>query len=211
MDLAGFDLSALLPFIAVGFAAQLVDGALGMAFGVISNTLLVAIIGIPPAQASAQVHVVKVFTGGISSLSHVLHGNVDWRLLRRLLLPAMLGGIIGALGLAALDAALDALDDSVRVVVLAGAGKAFCAGHDLKEIARHRADPDHGRAYLTTLFEDCAQMMLAVTQCPKPTIAMVDGIATAAGLQLVAWPAGSKSETDPAGCVTSRVLGTQRT
>lgn len=106
MDLAGFDLSALLPFIAVGFAAQLVDGALGMAFGVISNTLLVAIIGVPPAQASAQVHVVKVFTGGISGLSHVLHGNVDWRLLRRLVLPAMLGGIIGALGLVALDAAV---------------------------------------------------------------------------------------------------------
>lgn len=106
MELLGFDLTALLPFIAIGFAAQLVDGALGMAFGVIANSLLVAVVGIPPAQASAQIHVVKIFTGGISGLSHVLHGNIDWHLLRRLVLPAMVGGIIGALGLAALDAAV---------------------------------------------------------------------------------------------------------
>lgn len=99
-----FDLAALLPFIAVGFAAQLVDGALGMAFGVISNTLLVAVIGVAPAQASAQVHVVKAFTGGISGLSHLLHGNIDWRLFGRLLPPAMVGGVLGAYGLASLEA-----------------------------------------------------------------------------------------------------------
>ena len=57
MDFGGFDLNALLPFIAVGFAAQLVDGALGMAFGVISNTLLVGVLGVPPALASQRVHV----------------------------------------------------------------------------------------------------------------------------------------------------------
>lgn len=99
-----FDLAALLPFIAVGFAAQLVDGALGMAFGVISSTLLIGVVGVAPAQASAQVHVVKVFTGGISALSHLLHGNIDWSLLRRLLPPALLGGVIGAYGLASVDA-----------------------------------------------------------------------------------------------------------
>ncbi|WP_323037578.1 enoyl-CoA hydratase-related protein [Pararhodobacter sp.] len=79
-----------------------------------------------------------------------------------------------------------ARDPQTRVIVIEGPGHIFCAGHDLKEIARHRADPDHGRAYLTALFEDCATLMLAITHCRTPTIAMVDGIATAAGLQLVA-------------------------
>ena len=58
MNWADLDLAALLPFIAVGFAAQLVDGALGMAFGVISSTLLVSVMGVPPATASAGVHIV---------------------------------------------------------------------------------------------------------------------------------------------------------
>ena len=104
MEFLGFDLSVLLPFILVGFAAQLVDGALGMAFGVISNTLLVALVGVPPAQASAQVHVVKAFTGAISGISHVLHGNFDKSLFWRLLFPALIGGAIGAYGLASVDA-----------------------------------------------------------------------------------------------------------
>lgn len=106
MDFGAFDLSALLPFIAIGFAAQLVDGALGMAFGVISNALLVGVLGMPPAQASAKVHVVKCFTGAISGLSHVLHGNIDWKLFWRLLVPAMIGGVLGAYGLTAIDPAV---------------------------------------------------------------------------------------------------------
>ena len=73
-----------------------------------------------------------------------------------------------------------------RVILIEGPGHIFCAGHDLKEIARHRADPDGGEAYLRQLFEDCAAMMQAVHFSRLPTIAMVDGIATAAGLQLVA-------------------------
>lgn len=77
-------------------------------------------------------------------------------------------------------------DSQTRVIVIEGPGHIFCAGHDLKEIVRHRTDPDQGLAYLTALFEDCATMMQAVTNCRKPTIAMVDGIAMAAGLQLVA-------------------------
>ena len=59
MQLFGIDLAALLPFIAVGFAAQIVDGALGMAFGVISSTMLVSVLGVPPATASAGVHLVE--------------------------------------------------------------------------------------------------------------------------------------------------------
>ena len=85
--------------------------------------------------------------------------------------------------LAALQTELDAIaaDDAARVVVLAAAGKAFCAGHDLKEM---RAAPSLG--YYQTLFKQCGAMMLSVQRLPVPVIARVQGIATAAGCQLVA-------------------------
>ena len=85
--------------------------------------------------------------------------------------------------LAALQSELDAIaaDDTARVVVLAAAGKAFCAGHDLKEM---RADPSIG--YYQRLFAQCGAVMLAVQRLPVPVIARVHGIATAAGCQLVA-------------------------
>ena len=85
--------------------------------------------------------------------------------------------------LAALQAELDALagDDGVHAVVLAAAGKAFCAGHDLKEM---RAAPSH--AYYEDLFARCSRVMLAIQQLPVPVIARVQGLATAAGCQLVA-------------------------
>ncbi|MEL7097881.1 MAG: enoyl-CoA hydratase-related protein [Pseudomonadota bacterium] len=88
----------------------------------------------------------------------------------------------------ALDGALAkaAADEDVRVVLIHGAGRIFCAGHDLKEIARHRGDADHGTAFLTDLFEACSAMMLRLARLPKPTIAACEGIATAAGLQLLA-------------------------
>ena len=95
----------LITFILVGFVAQLVDGALGMAFGVISNTLLISF-GIPPAAASASVHLIKNFTGAVSAISHVAHRNVDWRLFWRLLVPGMIGGVIGAVLLTRIDAAV---------------------------------------------------------------------------------------------------------
>ena len=85
----------LAPFIAVGFAAQLIDGALGMAFKVISSTLLLSL-GMPPAAASATVHAVGSFTSAVAGVSHVLHGNVDWKLFGRLVVAGMIGGIIGA-------------------------------------------------------------------------------------------------------------------
>src|SRR5271165_377487 len=86
--------------------------------------------------------------------------------------------------LLALSAELDriAVDPSVRVVVIAGAGPAFCAGHDLKEIRAEK----FGSVYSKKLFAECAKMMLAVVRLPKPVIAQVHGIATAAGCQLVA-------------------------
>lgn len=97
------DPSVLVPFILIGFVAQLIDGALGMAFGVISNTLLISM-GLPPAAASASVHLIKNFTGAVAAISHVIHRNVDWRLFWRILLPGMLGGIVGAYILTNIDA-----------------------------------------------------------------------------------------------------------
>lgn len=85
----------LLAYIAVGFFAQLVDGALGMAFGVISSTLLLSF-GVPPTTASASVHTVESFTSAASAVSHVAHRNVDWRLFGRLIVPGIIGGILGA-------------------------------------------------------------------------------------------------------------------
>ena len=106
LEISHFDLEALLPFIGVGFAAQLVDGALGMAFGVISNTLLVAVMGVPPALASQRVHIVECFTTAVSGISHLLHGNIDKRLFFRLLIPGLIGGVLGAYVLTSIDAAV---------------------------------------------------------------------------------------------------------
>lgn len=78
------------------------------------------------------------------------------------------------------------LDRRVKVIVIASNGKVFSAGHDLKEMKAHRNDTDGGRAYLEELFRSCAEMMKAITRHKKPVIAAVDGIATAAGCQLVA-------------------------
>lgn len=104
IDLGDFNIWALLAFVAVGFAAQLVDGALGMAFGVIMNTLLVGFLGVPPAIASQRVHVVECFTTAMSGLSHLLHRNIDAKLFFRLLIPGVIGGICGAYLLSNLDA-----------------------------------------------------------------------------------------------------------
>ena len=103
MDVFGIDLAELLPFILVGFAAQLVDGALGMAFGVISNTMLIGVLGVPPALASQRVHVVECFTTATSGISHLIHRNIDKRLFFRLLIPGVIGGVTGAYLLTSID------------------------------------------------------------------------------------------------------------
>ena len=102
----------ILPFVLIGFAAQLVDGALGMAFGVISSTLLLSL-GVPPSAASATVHTAESFTTAVSGISHTLHRNVDWRLFFRIVVPGMIGGITGAYLLTQVSA------DSARPFVLA--------------------------------------------------------------------------------------------
>ena len=89
-------------FATVGFAAQLVDGALGMAYGVVSTTVLLAN-GVPPSTASASVHAAKVFTGAASAVSHIYHRNIGWRLLLLLSVGGVAGGVAGTYVLTSVD------------------------------------------------------------------------------------------------------------
>src|SRR5438270_10275516 len=88
----------------IGFVAQLVDGALGMAYGVLANTAMLSM-GLPPAQASALVHTAEIFTTGASAASHIYHRNVDGRLVLRLGLAGVAGAVLGAWILSNVDAA----------------------------------------------------------------------------------------------------------
>jgi enoyl-CoA hydratase/carnithine racemase len=101
--------------------------------------------------------------------------------------PSKLNALSDAM-LAALKDELAALqtDRSIRVVILKGAGKVFCAGHDLREMTDGRQAEDGGKAYFADLFARCAAVMTAITCLPQPVIAQPHGIATAAGCQLVA-------------------------
>ena len=130
MDLSAAD---LLPFIMIGFAAQLVDGALGMAFGVISSTLLLSM-GVPPAAASAGVHTVESFTTAVSGISHALHRNIDVRLFARIVVPGVIGGVLGAYVLTEIDAEI------ARPVVLV-----YLAAIGLFLIWRASGHPPHER------------------------------------------------------------------
>jgi uncharacterized membrane protein YfcA len=89
----------------IGFAAQMIDGALGMAFGVISSSAMLAM-GMPPAQASAIVHTAEIFTTAGSAASHIYHRNIDWRLVARLGVAGALGAALGAWVLSNVDAAV---------------------------------------------------------------------------------------------------------
>jgi enoyl-CoA hydratase/carnithine racemase len=96
-----------------------------------------------------------------------------------------------ALSLAMIEALHNAIMDTganqdIKAIVLAGKGPAFCAGHDLKEMTAAREGVDGGKLFFTETIKNCAAMMQAIVRCPKPVIAAVDGIATAAGCQLVA-------------------------
>lgn len=102
-------------FLLVGFFAQLIDGAVGMAYGVISSSVLLAF-GVPPAQASATIHAAECFTTGASGASHLAHRNVDWRLFFRLAPAGVLGGVIGAYLLTGFDATF------IKAVVIAYLG-----------------------------------------------------------------------------------------
>jgi enoyl-CoA hydratase/carnithine racemase len=119
--------------------------------------------------------------------------------------PVLLRGDIDGIALLSLnrpqarntlsEAMLDALhdefasiatDDEVRAVIVSHNGPAFCAGHDMKEMTAHRNDPDRGRSYFKALMERCSALMMAIQKLPQPVIAATEGVATAAGCQLVA-------------------------
>jgi uncharacterized membrane protein YfcA len=99
----------------MGVLAQLVDGALGMAYGLVSSSILLAM-GLPPAVASATVHTAEVVTTGVSGGAHAFFGNVDWKLFRRLAIPGVIGGILGAYFLASVPG--DAIRPFVYVYLL---------------------------------------------------------------------------------------------
>ena len=90
--------------------------------------------------------------------------------------------------LTSIGEALDhaARNSTVRVIVIAAEGPVFSAGHDLKELTLHRADKDRGRAFFTSIMEQCSALMLSIVRHPKPVIAEISGVATAAGCQLIA-------------------------
>ena len=118
---------------------------------------------------------------------HLLSG-LDGGVLHLTLNDAATRNSLSEAMMASLQQALDdaAADKAVRVIVLAGTGPAFSSGHNLKEITARRADADKGAGYFAALFDICARLMIAVVRHPKPVIAEVAGLASAAGCQLVA-------------------------
>ena len=102
---AGLQTKGFWVAVAVGLGAQIVDGALGMAYGVTSTTFLLST-GVPPAAASASVHIAEIFTTGFSGLSHFKLGNVNKALFKRLVIPGVIGGLVGAYILTNVDATI---------------------------------------------------------------------------------------------------------
>ncbi|MDR7154753.1 putative membrane protein YfcA [Sphingobium xenophagum] len=94
IDVFALSWSDLAPFILVGFLAQLVDGTIGMAFGVLSTNLLLAF-GLPPAAAATASRTAESFASGVSGLSQAINGNIDWSLFSRMVIPGCLGGFVG--------------------------------------------------------------------------------------------------------------------
>ncbi|ANF55262.1 sulfite exporter TauE/SafE family protein [Brevundimonas sp. M1A4_2e] len=116
-------------FLLVGVLAQAVDGALGMAYGVISSSVLLAL-GVPPATASASVHAAEVFTTAASAGSHAWHKNVEWRLMAPLAVAGVIGGVLGAYVLTGLEAAV-IKPFIVAYLALIGVWILWRAGHDI--------------------------------------------------------------------------------
>lgn len=104
-------------FFAVGMGAQLVDGALGMAFGVTATTFLLSF-GVAPAQASAMVHIAEIFTTAASGASHWAQRNIDWPIVRRLAIPGTAGGAIGATVLSHVDGKVIAPFVAIYLVIM---------------------------------------------------------------------------------------------
>ena len=126
-------MDTFLLFLLVGFLAQAVDGALGMAYGVISSSVLLAL-GVPPATASASVHGAEVFTTAASAGSHVWHRNVDWRLLIPLAMAGVIGGCLGAYVLTGIEGSV-IKPFVIAYLALMGLYILWRAGHDI--LIRH--------------------------------------------------------------------------
>jgi uncharacterized membrane protein YfcA len=122
-------METFLLFLLVGVLAQAVDGALGMAYGVISSSVRLAL-GVPPATASASVHGAEVFTTAASAASHVAHRNVDWRLLVPLAGAGVIGGVVGAYVLTGVDGKV-IKPFIVAYLALMGCYILWRAGHDI--------------------------------------------------------------------------------
>ena len=131
--------TTILLYIFVGFIAQMIDGALGMAYGVSSNAFLLSL-GVPPAAASASVHMAEVVTTGISGFSHWRLGNVDWKLVRRLLLPGVVGGVAGAYLLTSING--DIIKPYIAVYLLVMGGVIIYKAFSLQP--RQKMDEYHG-------------------------------------------------------------------
>lgn len=127
-----------LVYVLVGFLAQMIDGALGMAYGVSSNTFLLSV-GIPPATASASVHMAEVVTTGISGIAHWRLGNIDWKLVKRLLIPGVIGGVTGAYLLTSIPG--DIIKPIVSAYLLVMGGVIIYKAFNLKEFK----PKEHGR------------------------------------------------------------------
>lgn len=125
-------------FILVGFIAQLIDGALGMAYGVSSTTILLSF-GIPPSAASASVHTAEVFTTAVSGLFHWKLGNVHLHLIKSLLIPGVIGGVLGAYILTAIPG--DVIKPFISIyLILMGTivlWKAFARNHQSNDVKTH--------------------------------------------------------------------------
>ncbi len=135
--------SEFLIFAIVGFLAQIVDGALGMAYGVVSTTMLLSF-GLPPATASASVHAAEMFTTAASASSHISHRNVNWRLFWRLAPAGIAGGILGTYVLTSIDGSV------LRpfVTVYLGLLGAYILFRAFRARAPYR---EHGTAYVAPL------------------------------------------------------------
>jgi uncharacterized membrane protein YfcA len=134
----------ILLYIALGFVAQLIDGALGMAYGLIATSALLAT-GTPPALASASVHAAEIVTTGLAGASHVWNRNIDWALLKRLAPAGMLGGILGAYVLVGLpDNILRAFVTIYLIVMAVFIGRRIWLGEKVRRKSaaqRERAMP----------------------------------------------------------------------
>jgi len=131
---------------------------------------------------------VQVNASALSPSAVLLREVVENGVLRLTLNDKARRNVLSEQMLAELGAALSqaANDPAVRVIVLAANGRAFCAGHDLKEMTAARDNPDKGKAYFTQILSSCSAVMQSIVRNPKPVIAEVGGVATAAGCQLVA-------------------------